>query len=305
MYMQFCVSFEFQKYKLVRCHEQFGQQIFFDFLFQQLRHDNLVNLIEVFRKKKRLFLVFEFVDHTVLDELERYPNGLDENNVRKVLWQVLRALEFCHNHNVRTLYFVYIRTHLHVQHKIITSTLNIFALLLFKCQIIHRDVKPENILVSSKSGVVKLCDFGFARTLGEYYSCTFHTFYQSMYMCTCMWYFCIILLPQKLQYCSYDECKCTITVVFTKDICQQIYYIIKHFSFLKTRLSGLNFNISTSILVFLVALGTISSCFGSVVVYPPPTNSWISDLHRLSETSHPLFMQIIIRATPLSCKIEY
>lgn len=73
---------------------------FLVFPFQQLRHDNLVNLLEVFRRKKRLFLVFEFVDHTVLDELERYPNGLEEYNVRKVLWQVLRAIEFCHLHNV-------------------------------------------------------------------------------------------------------------------------------------------------------------------------------------------------------------
>uniref|UniRef100_A0ABM0GQE0 Cyclin-dependent kinase-like 2-like n=1 Tax=Saccoglossus kowalevskii TaxID=10224 RepID=A0ABM0GQE0_SACKO len=106
-------------------------------MLKQLRHENLVNLIEVFRRKKRLYLVFEFVDHTVLDELERYPSGLDEHMCRKVLWQVLKGIEFCHNHNI-----------------------------------IHRDVKPENILVS-KSGVVKLCDFGFARTLasqGEAYT---------------------------------------------------------------------------------------------------------------------------------------
>ena len=67
---------------------------------QKLRHENLVNLIEVFRRKKRLYLVFEFVDHTVLDDLEKYPNGLSEMTVRKILWQVLRGVEFCHSHNV-------------------------------------------------------------------------------------------------------------------------------------------------------------------------------------------------------------
>ncbi|KAL3875407.1 hypothetical protein ACJMK2_033355 [Sinanodonta woodiana] len=100
-------------------------------MLKQLRHDNLVNLLEVFKRKKRLYLVFEFVDHTVLDELEKCPNGLDETTIRKILWQVLKGIEFCHLNNI-----------------------------------IHRDIKPENILVS-KSGIVKLCDFGFARTLAQ------------------------------------------------------------------------------------------------------------------------------------------
>uniref|UniRef100_A0A8D0GXY9 Cyclin-dependent kinase-like 2 n=1 Tax=Sphenodon punctatus TaxID=8508 RepID=A0A8D0GXY9_SPHPU len=106
-------------------------------LLKQLRHDNLVNLLEVCKKKKRWYLVFEFVDHTVLNNLELFPNGLDYSRVRKYLYQIIKGIGFCHSHNI-----------------------------------IHRDIKPENILVS-QSGVVKLCDFGFARTLaapGEAYT---------------------------------------------------------------------------------------------------------------------------------------
>ena len=77
--------------------------IILKFVFQKLRHENLVNLIEVFRRRKRLYLVFEFVDHTVLDDLEKYPNGLNEMTVRKIMCQVLRGVEFCHSHNVSAL----------------------------------------------------------------------------------------------------------------------------------------------------------------------------------------------------------
>lgn len=41
--------------------------------FQNLKHPNLVSLLEVFRRKRRLHLVFEFCEHTVLHELERNP----------------------------------------------------------------------------------------------------------------------------------------------------------------------------------------------------------------------------------------
>ncbi|XP_033363376.1 cyclin-dependent kinase-like 4 isoform X2 [Bombus vosnesenskii] len=104
---------------------------------QQLCHDNLVNMIEVFRQRKRFYLVFEYLDHTLLDELERIGNGLGWEVSRRYVYQILRGLSFCHSRNV-----------------------------------MHRDIKPENILVSP-NGVIKLCDFGFARfTNGVNESCT-------------------------------------------------------------------------------------------------------------------------------------
>ncbi|KAM8798839.1 cyclin-dependent kinase-like 3 [Eudromia elegans] len=98
---------------------------------QQFHHENMVNLIDVFRQKKRIHLVFEFVDHTILDELQHYCRGLDNKRLKKYLFQILRAIEYLHNNNI-----------------------------------IHRDIKPENILVS-QSGITKLCDFGFARSLAK------------------------------------------------------------------------------------------------------------------------------------------
>lgn len=46
-----------------------------EFFIQQLRHGNLVNLLEVFRRKRKIHLVFEYCDHTVLNELEKRPRG--------------------------------------------------------------------------------------------------------------------------------------------------------------------------------------------------------------------------------------
>lgn len=106
-------------------------------MLKQLKHPNLVNLLEVFRRKRKLHLVFEYCDHTVLHELDRHPRGVPEHLVKSIIWQTLQAVNFCHKHNC-----------------------------------IHRDVKPENILIT-KHLVIKLCDFGFARILtgpSDYYT---------------------------------------------------------------------------------------------------------------------------------------
>ncbi|XP_072819129.1 cyclin-dependent kinase-like 1 isoform X4 [Vicugna pacos] len=106
-------------------------------MLKQLKHPNLVSLIEVFRRKRRLHLVFEYCDHTVLHELDRHQRGVPEHLVKSITWQTLQAVNFCHKHNC-----------------------------------IHRDVKPENILIT-KHSVIKLCDFGFARLLtgpSDYYT---------------------------------------------------------------------------------------------------------------------------------------
>ncbi|XP_061897204.1 cyclin-dependent kinase-like 1 isoform X1 [Entelurus aequoreus] len=126
-------------------------------MLKQLKHANLVNLIEVFRRKRKLHLVFEYCDHTVLHELDRHPRGVPEHLVKSITWQTLQAVNFCHKHNC-----------------------------------IHRDVKPENILIT-KQQVIKLCDFGFARILTG--PCDYYTDYVAT-----RWYRAPELLVGDTQY---------------------------------------------------------------------------------------------------------
>ncbi|XP_042169472.1 cyclin-dependent kinase-like 1 isoform X1 [Oncorhynchus tshawytscha] len=126
-------------------------------MLKQLKHSNLVNLIEVFRRKRKLHLVFEYCDHTVLNELDRYPRGVPEQLVKSITWQTLQAVNFCHKQNC-----------------------------------IHRDVKPENILIT-KQQVIKLCDFGFARILTG--PCDYYTDYVAT-----RWYRAPELLVGDTQY---------------------------------------------------------------------------------------------------------
>eukprot|EP00924_Labyrinthula_sp_SR-Ha-C_P006136 snap_masked-scaffold_54-processed-gene-1.54-mRNA-1 protein AED:0.24 eAED:0.26 QI:0/0/0/0.88/1/1/9/0/224 len=99
-----------------------------------LRHQNIVHLIEGFKRKGQLYLVFELMDKNLLECLEANPKGFKAKLVKHYAYQLCAGIKYCHEKNV-----------------------------------IHRDIKPENILVN-KDHRLKLCDFGFAReiaTAGE------------------------------------------------------------------------------------------------------------------------------------------
>lgn len=96
-------------------------------LLKDLRHANIVTLHDIIHTKTSLTFVFEFLSTDLSQYLEKHPGGLSSRNVKLFMFQLLRGLAYCH-----------IR------------------------RILHRDVKPQNLLIS-EIGELKLADFGLAR----------------------------------------------------------------------------------------------------------------------------------------------
>ncbi|MFC4944886.1 Stk1 family PASTA domain-containing Ser/Thr kinase [Pseudonocardia sp. GCM10023141] len=77
------------------------------------------------------YIVMEYVDGQTLREIVKTSGPMTQQKVIEVMADVCAALDFSHRH-----------------------------------QIIHRDVKPANIMIN-RAGAVKVMDFGIARALGE------------------------------------------------------------------------------------------------------------------------------------------
>lgn len=99
-------------------------------ILKELKHPNIVRLLDVLHRSLRLTMVFEYCDQ----DLKKYFDGLatviSPKTVQSFYFQLLRGLAYCHRHNI-----------------------------------FHRDLKPQNILISKK-GELKLADFGLARAFG-------------------------------------------------------------------------------------------------------------------------------------------
>ena len=103
-------------------------------MLQKLHHPNVVDFQEAYKRKGNLYLVFEFVDKNLLELLQEHPQGLDPDLIRYLIYQLCKAIKYMHDQNI-----------------------------------IHRDVKPENLLITENMEL-KLCDFGFSRLISG--SCT-------------------------------------------------------------------------------------------------------------------------------------
>eukprot|EP01082_Thalassiosira_pseudonana_P012723 g11136.t1 g11136 contig5:185420-186957(+) len=109
-------------------------------LLRELTHNNVVQLLDVVQAQPGgLYLVFEFVKHdlkTFMDQKQtsddiRERVGLERNVVRSFMQQILNGVGYCHTHRV-----------------------------------LHRDLKPHNLLISADGQTLKLADFGLARLSG-------------------------------------------------------------------------------------------------------------------------------------------
>jgi len=76
----------------------------------------------------RVWLVLEHLDMDLAEYIKRSPRPLDGTFIRSIIRQLLLALEAVHAHRV-----------------------------------IHRDVKPQNILIDREKQEIKLADFGLSR----------------------------------------------------------------------------------------------------------------------------------------------
>eukprot|EP00754_Rhynchopus_humris_P021973 Rhum_TRINITY_DN14767_c15_g1::Rhum_TRINITY_DN14767_c15_g1_i1::g.116872::m.116872/K04372/MKNK, MNK; MAP kinase interacting serine/threonine kinase len=105
-------------------------------ILQLLRnaHPNFVQLIETFDTRGRLYIVMEMVHGgMLLRQIER-SNTFSEATARRMVSQLLVAVEFMHGKGI-----------------------------------VHRDLKPANLLLTESNidATIKICDFGFARLVGE------------------------------------------------------------------------------------------------------------------------------------------
>ncbi|GFR43402.1 hypothetical protein Agub_g4482 [Astrephomene gubernaculifera] len=97
---------------------------------RELQHDNIVRLKDIIAtvNGNHVHLVLEFLDCDLRYYLDNCTEASNISRIKSVVYQILRGIRYAHANSI-----------------------------------MHRDLKPQNILVSTSTGQVKITDFGLAR----------------------------------------------------------------------------------------------------------------------------------------------
>ncbi|XP_076325650.1 serine/threonine-protein kinase SIK2-like isoform X2 [Tachypleus tridentatus] len=99
-------------------------------IMKELSHPNIIKLYQVMETNSMVYLVSEYASNGEIFDYIAQNGRMTEAMAKKKFWQILSAVEYCHNHHI-----------------------------------VHRDLKAENLLLDENMNI-KIADFGFS----NYYS---------------------------------------------------------------------------------------------------------------------------------------
>lgn len=95
------------------------------------KHGNIVQIHAWDEYNGANFFVLEYMSSSVADEVKNHPDGMPIDKALKIIAECADALSFAH-----------------------------------EAEILHRDIKAQNILLEERDGTAKIADFGLARICG-------------------------------------------------------------------------------------------------------------------------------------------
>ena len=98
------------------------------YIMNKIHDKNVIRLLELFESPKHLMIVLEYAGGGDLLQLLRTRGSISEQEARPIFKQIVHAVAACHKEDV-----------------------------------IHRDIKLDNILLNEEMTLIKLCDFGVSR----------------------------------------------------------------------------------------------------------------------------------------------
>lgn len=128
-------------------------------LLKGLRHSSIVELLDVMYATDKLYLVFEFLDLDLKRYMDSTRKPIEKELIRSYMKQLCEGMAYLHSH-----------------------------------RILHRDLKPQNLLVD-REGHIKLADFGLSRC----FSLPTRTYTHEV---VTMWYRAPELLLGTKMYCT-------------------------------------------------------------------------------------------------------